>query len=83
LLWQTQRVKTSSTIALDDHVYGSKILHGKTKGIKFNRNLIVSGILVNKNKIFNDIGRHKNVVQMQRMILSSEESVTGGGNRQQ
>jgi hypothetical protein len=67
-MWQTQRVKTISAIALDDHVPGSKILHEKTKWIKFNENLIIIGKLAIENNFFNDIRRHKSVAQMQRTI---------------
>jgi hypothetical protein len=40
-----------NTIAPDNLVSGMKILYRKTKGIKFNRNLIIRGKLANRNKI--------------------------------
>ena len=55
-------IEITVTIAPGDHVLGLKILHRKTKRIKFNGTKIVTSKTSNRNKIFDDVRGDKNIV---------------------
>ena len=61
-----ERVKRSVTIASKNHGPGWKGLHRKTKGIKFNRTIIISGKLTNGYEIFDNVGNYENISKMER-----------------
>ena len=58
-----ERVEVTRAIAPGDHVPGLQILHRKAKRIKFNGTIIVGGETTNRNKIFNNVRGHQNIVK--------------------
>jgi hypothetical protein len=48
-------VEIIGTIASNNLVLGAEVLHRETKGIKLDRNKIISGEFVNRKKIFDEV----------------------------
>jgi hypothetical protein len=48
-------VEVTRTIAPDDLALGAEVLHRETKGIKLDRNKIISGEFANRKKIFDEV----------------------------
>jgi hypothetical protein len=59
--WNEERVKVTRTIAPGDHAPGLKILHRKTKRIKLNGTVVISGKAANGNQILNNARSDKNI----------------------
>jgi hypothetical protein len=53
--WPPEGVEVTGTIAPDDLVLGAEVLHRETKGIKLDRNKIISGKFANKKKILDEV----------------------------
>jgi hypothetical protein len=73
--------RTRTTAALD-HVPSAKILNRKTKGVKFDRDMIINCKLTNRQKVFNYIWNYKKITKNERVVGKRKGSMTGGGNRQ-
>ena len=63
--WKLEWIQRPGAIAPDDHV-PRQILHRTTSRIKFNRTIIVSGKLANRNKILDEFRRNKNIIKVKR-----------------
>ena len=63
--WKLEWIQRPGAIAPDDHV-PRHILHRTTSRIKFNRTIIVSGKLANRNKILDEFRRNKNIIKVKR-----------------
>jgi hypothetical protein len=61
--WKVKRVEGGRAIAPGDHAPGPKVLHRKTKRVKFNKARIIGGEFTSRNKIGDDFMRNKNVIQ--------------------
>jgi hypothetical protein len=46
-------------------VLGPEVLHKKALGIKLNRAIVISSKLANKDEVFDDVGRNKNIVEVE------------------
>jgi hypothetical protein len=64
MCWLVKRIKWPGAIAAKNHDPGWKSLHRKTKRIKFNGTIVVSGKLPNGYKIFDNIGNDKNIAKI-------------------
>jgi hypothetical protein len=60
--WELQRVQGSRAVTSDELAPCGKILNRATKRVKFHRTVIVSGETTDRNKVFNEIRRNKDVV---------------------
>jgi hypothetical protein len=70
-------VERSGAIAAGDHGPGPEVLHGKTKRVKFDGTIIISGELTHKDKVFDYLGRNKDILKTERTNVSG----TGGRDR--
>ena len=59
-----QGVERPQTIAPDDHVPRTKILHKEAKRVKFNRTVVVSSELTSGNKILNNVRSNKHIIEV-------------------
>ena len=58
-----KRVERAGAIAPGDHAPGPEILHRETKGVKLDRTGVISGELTNRDKISDNVGRDKNIIE--------------------
>jgi hypothetical protein len=67
-LWGSgkKRVEVAWAIAPGDHAPCAEVLHRKTSGVKFDRAIIINGELTNRNKIFDNRGWDKNIIEVKR-----------------
>jgi len=72
---QAQRVEITMAITSEHLRPGRKILDRKTGGVKFNRDIVITGEATNTDQILNKVRRNKNVVQMEGFGGSGNECV--------
>jgi len=69
-------VKRPRAVTSEERTPGSRILHSKTRGVKFDGTRIVSSKLANRKKIMNHLKSNKNIGKTERI-----RSRTHGGDR--
>ena len=69
-------VKGPRAVTSEERTPGSRILHSKTRRVKFNRTGVVSSKLANGKKVVNHLRGNKNIRKMERT-----RSRTHGGDR--
>lgn len=62
--WSGEGVEGPGAIVPGDHVLGMKILHRKAKRVKLDRTIVIRSKLTNINKVLNNIGGNKNVINI-------------------
>jgi len=60
---KVQGVERPRAIAPDDHSLRLQILHRTTSRVKFNRAIVVSSKLANRDKILNKFRRNENIIK--------------------
>ena len=73
---KTKGVKGPRAVTSEERTPGSRILHSKTRGVKFDGTRIVSSKLANGKKIMNHLRSNKNIRKTERTM-----SRTHGGDR--
>jgi len=73
---KTKGVKRPRAVTSEERMPGSRILHSKTRGVKFDGTRIVSSKLANGKKIMNHLRSNKNIGKTERT-----RSKTHGGDR--
>jgi hypothetical protein len=62
--WSGESLEGPGAIEPGDHAPGFEILHRKAKRIKFDRTVIVSSELTNRDEVLNNVGCNKNVIKI-------------------
>ena len=70
---KTKGVKGPRAVTSEERTPGSRILHSKTRGVKFDRTRVVSSKLANRKKVVNHLRSNKN--------MRKTRSRTHGGDR--
>ena len=65
-------VKGSRTVTSEKWTPGSRILHSKTRGVKFDRTGVVSSKLANRKKVGNHLRSNKNIRKTRRRTHDSD-----------
>jgi hypothetical protein len=61
-LWrQSERVEGAGALTSEHHRAGAKVLNRETGRVKFNRNIVITGQLTNRNQILNNGRGDQNV----------------------
>jgi hypothetical protein len=63
---ETQRIEIARAVTAEKNRLAAKILDGETKRVKFNRDRIIASKTTNRNQIFNQRWRKKNVAKIER-----------------
>ena len=72
---QAQRVEIAMAITSEHLRPGRKILDRKNGGVKFNRDIVITGEATNTDQILNKVRRNKNIVQVEGFGGSGNECV--------
>lgn len=62
----TQRIEIARAVTAEENRLAAKILDGETERVKFNRDRIIASKTTNRNQIFNQRWRKKNVAKIER-----------------
>jgi hypothetical protein len=59
-----ERVERSRAVTVGERGPGGQILHRKTRGVKLNGTIVVSGESTDRKKIVSDVGSYENIIEV-------------------
>lgn len=61
-------IEVARAIAAKNLLAGAKVLHRKTRRVKFDGTIIISSKLANRNEIFNELWSYKSISKVERCV---------------